>query len=89
MKFINALFLFVSFPLLLIIALISWLCVMFLSRDITAQVKQGKLSELEGKQKLVSDFNHFFLYEGWNKIYPFVRALIAGAIYYKLYHWFF
>lgn len=48
-------------------------------------VKNNKMTKEEMHKEIVSDFDHFVLYEGWTRIPPFLRMIIAGIIYYILF----
>lgn len=81
----NSIFKLISFPITLVIGIISAVFVICLSFENIRLYKDKKLTKDELTKKLFSDFDHFVLYEQWIKIYPFARMLIAGIIYYLIY----
>jgi hypothetical protein len=80
----NIIFKLISFPIKLIIGIISMLFVVALNHEEIKRVRDKKLTKGELIKKLYSDIDHFLFYEGWVKIFPVCRALIALIIYYLI-----
>lgn len=76
----------VCLPITIIICIVSVICVMILDIDKIVLFKNNKISQTEIAQIIIDDINHFFIYEYWNAIYPFMRASIAVILYYVIFY---
>lgn len=81
----NIIFKFISFPLTFAVGFISLILLAFINADMVGKLNRNELKMVDARKQMISDFDNFFLNELWTDIHPFIRALIAGGLYYYIF----